>query len=71
MSLVEILPSIHSLPSEDKRELIQILTQELAEAEGIPALVPDQVYPVWSPYDSFEAAAKLEEFLRTAEPLAG
>jgi hypothetical protein len=71
MSLVEILPSVQSLPREDKLQLIHILTQELAEAEGPAELVPGQAYPVWSPFDAWEAAAKLEEFLRSEGRPAG
>src|SRR5580700_2965432 len=39
MSLIEILPDVQSLPRADKLRLIQILAQELAEAEAPSELV--------------------------------
>ena len=66
MSLVEILPDIQSLPRADKLKLIQFLAQELAEAEGAPALQGGQSYPVWSPDQAFAAASTLLQTLRNA-----
>ncbi len=64
MSLVEILPDIHSLSRADKLRLIQFLAQELAEAESPPSLVSSKEYPVWSPNEAFEAAETLLQTLR-------
>ncbi len=63
MSLVELLPDIQSLPRADKLRLIQFLAQDLAEADGPPALVPGQSYPVWSPDQAFAAAETLLQSL--------
>lgn len=65
MSLAEMLPGIQSLPRADKLKLIQFLAQELAEAEGSPALQAGQSYPVWSPDQAFAAAETLLQTLRT------
>jgi hypothetical protein len=59
MSLTELLPSVQALPRSDKFRLVQELIAELAEEEGLAA----GEYPVWSPYDSHEAAAKLLKLL--------
>jgi hypothetical protein len=64
MSLTEMLPDIQSLPRADKLKLIQFLAQELAEAEGPPALQEGQSYPVWSPDQAFAAAETLLQTLR-------
>ena len=64
MSLVEMLPDIQCLPRADNLRLIQFLAQELAEAEGPPALVSGQSYPVWSPDQAFAAAETLLQTLR-------
>lgn len=71
MSLVEILPTVHCLPRADKLRLIQFLAQELAEAEDPPVLVPGEEYPVWSPYDAFDAADTLLGVLRAEDGPAG
>ena len=64
MSLVEILPDIRSLPRADKLRLIQLLAQELAEAEASPLIEGGREYPVWSPDQAFEAAETLLQTLR-------
>jgi hypothetical protein len=64
MSLVEMLQDIQSLPRADKLKLIQVLAQELAEAEGPSALQAGQSYPVWSPDQAFAAAETLLQTLR-------
>jgi hypothetical protein len=65
MSLTEMLPNIQSLPRADKLKLIQFLAQELAEAEGPPALRAGESYPVWSPDQAFAAADTLLQTLHT------
>ncbi|MBK6534079.1 MAG: hypothetical protein IPF99_32260 [Deltaproteobacteria bacterium] len=65
MSLVELLPNIHSLPRADKLRLIQFLAQELAEAESSPLLETGREYAVWSPDRAFTAAETLLETLRS------
>ena len=57
MSLNELLPTVQELPRGDKLRLMQWLAAQLAKDEGVPLLSPDIEYPVWSPYDSHEAAA--------------
>lgn len=63
MSLSELLPSVQDLPRRDKLQLMQWLATQLATEEEVPLLSPDVEYPVWSPYDSHEAAATLAAFL--------
>ncbi len=71
MSLVEILPGVQALPRADKLRLIQLLAQELVESEEPMALLAGEEYPVWSPYDAFEAADTLLEVLRAEDGSAG
>jgi hypothetical protein len=63
MSLRELLPSVSALPHSEKLQLMQWLAEQVTREEGIPVILPDIEYPVWSPYDSFEAAATLSAFL--------
>ena len=64
MSLLELLPNIHALPRAEKIRLIQLLAQDLAEAEADPRLEAGRDYPVWSPDRAFAAADTLLETLR-------
>lgn len=66
MSLIELLPNIHALPRADKLRLIQMLAQDLADAEAAPVLEPGGAYDVWSPDGAFDAAEILLDTLRTA-----
>jgi hypothetical protein len=63
MSLSELLPAVRSLRREEKLRLLQFLAGEIAREEGLPAIQPGDEYPIWSPYDAFDAAATLERVL--------
>ena len=63
MSLAEILPKLHELDRMDKWRTVQFLLAELSQEEGIP-FTHGAAYPIWSPYDSYEAAATLTDVLR-------
>lgn len=63
MSLAELLPAVQSLSHQDKLRLLQFLADELAREEGLPELRPGAEYPIWSPYEAFEAARVLEQAL--------
>jgi putative addiction module component (TIGR02574 family) len=56
MSLVEVLPQVHSLSRVEKFQLIQLLAQDLADGENASGFQAGQSYPVWSPIDAYEAA---------------
>ncbi len=66
MPLAELLPAIQALPRAEKLRLTQLLIVELAHEEGVPLFEAGQTYPVWSPYDSYEAANGLMEALEQA-----
>jgi hypothetical protein len=63
MSISELLPLLQSLPRADKLRIVQFLATELVREEGADVLLPGGVYPVWSPYDAYGAAAALEKML--------
>ena len=56
MSLTELLPSVQSLPRSDKLRLIQYLATELAHEEVPPTFEDGAQFPIWSPYNAFDAA---------------
>ena len=62
MSLAELLPEVRSLSTPEKLRLIQILAKDLESADTL--VVPGAEYPIWSPHDSYEAAATMLDFLR-------
>jgi hypothetical protein len=45
---------------------MQVLISELAQEET-NLIKPDQSYPVWSPYDAFDAANTMLEVLQAAK----
>jgi hypothetical protein len=59
MTLDEMLPNLQTLPRADKLRLIQFLAADLAQEEVGPSLVEGARYPIWSPFNSHEAAAIL------------
>ena len=38
---------------------MQLLVFDLAREEGVALLQPDEDYPIWTPYNAFDAAATL------------
>ena len=62
MSVAELIPTLKKLSDDDKRQVIRFLVRELGDAPP-PMLKSGEAYPVWSPYDDFEAADVLKEML--------
>jgi hypothetical protein len=56
MNLSEMLPTLHALPRPEKWRLIQLMVADLAREEETPSIEAGRAYPIWSPYDAFEAA---------------
>ena len=56
MSFVEMLPSVRALSRIEKLQLIQLIADDLAQAEESTTLLAGQTYPLWSPDCAYEAA---------------
>jgi len=65
--VTELLSKVRSLPRADKLRLMQFLVFELAREEGITLLQPDQDYPIWTPYNAFDAAKTLLDALESEQ----
>jgi hypothetical protein len=59
MSFVEMLPIFRTLSRVEKLQLIQLLADDLAQAEESTPLMPGRAYPLWSPDRAYEAAGVL------------
>ncbi|ADI63573.1 hypothetical protein [Trichormus azollae] len=66
MVSAELLNSSYTLNRADKLYMMQVLISELAQEET-SLIKPDQSYPVWSPYNAFDAANSILEVLRAAQ----
>ena len=58
-TLTELLPTLRVLSRTDKLRVVQYLVSELVMDEEPELLTPGMTYPVWSPYESYEAADML------------
>lgn len=58
-----LLPALKALQHHEKLFVIQFLAAELSRQQH-EFLLSDVVYPVWSPYDSYEAAEVLLQALK-------
>jgi hypothetical protein len=63
MTLTELIPTIQNLNRSDKIQLLQIIANELAKEEEHLNLVSGEDYPIYSPYNAFEAADTLLKLL--------
>lgn len=66
MVSAELLTTLRGLNRSDKFYIMQVLISELAQQET-DLIKPDQSYPVWSPYDAFEAADTMLKVLQEAK----
>jgi len=67
MSNLELLAQLRQLSHDEKIEMMQFLTAELAKEEGLKSLDNDVVYRAWSPYYYGDAAQKLMSLLEQEE----
>jgi hypothetical protein len=67
MCLAELLPVLQELSHSDKVRVLQFLVLELAKEERAP-LMPELLYPIWSPYEAFDGAAVLLKVLERDKP---
>lgn len=59
----QLLPALRALEQHEKLYIIQFLAAELSRQQREFSL-PEGVYPVWSPYDSYEAAEVLLQAIK-------
>lgn len=59
MSFVELQSAIKPLPRLERFQLMQWMMAELAQEEAALMLQPGAAYPIWSPYDAYDAAETL------------
>jgi hypothetical protein len=62
MSLAELLPLVEGLSQSDRQQLMNFLAAQ--EGVELKQVFSTDVYPVWSPYDSFEAADLLAQMVK-------
>ncbi len=58
MSVTELLPALQDLSRAEKLRVVQFLVSELAQEEKA-SMKAGGNYPIWSPYESYEAAESL------------
>jgi len=62
MSLAEVLPNLKTLNRSEKLRVVKILIDEITQEEA-SFFESGAEYEIWSPYDSYDAAAKLRQML--------
>jgi hypothetical protein len=66
MISIELLNNLRTLSRGEKLHILQVLVSELAQEEA-QLLRPGGTYPIWSPYDEYEAAEALLPMLKASE----
>ncbi|MBM4049520.1 MAG: hypothetical protein FJ279_30865 [Planctomycetes bacterium] len=67
MSPEDLLTAVRALPRADKLRLVHLLVVELAREEKVKLAEEEGPYPVWTPYDAYDAAGALWQALRQDE----
>ena len=63
VQLAELMPTLENLPRHDKLEVVRYLMSDLTRREGVDLLQNGASYPVWTPFDAFDAAKSLQQML--------
>lgn len=63
----DLLPTLRNLSRADKVRAIKLLVDELAREEEVPSVATGASFPIWTPFDAFDAAEKLLEELKKEE----
>jgi hypothetical protein len=63
MSLAELIPLVNNLSQLDKLSLFKLLAAQVPDAE-LQVIFSASEYPVYSPYDSTEAANILMQMIQ-------
>ncbi|MCG6136910.1 MAG: hypothetical protein MET45_20115 [Nostoc sp. LLA-1] len=66
MVSTQLLNTLQGLSRAEKLYVVQVLISELAQQEA-DLIKSEQSYPVWSPYNAFEAANTMLEVLQTTQ----
>ena len=69
MALAEVLPAAQALDDRDKIELIRILMGEVAHRRIEGCVTAGVEFPIWSAYESYGAAAILQDELGKDRPI--
>ena len=62
----DLLNTLQNLDRADRLYILQVLISGLAQQEA-DLIKPGQSYPIWSPYDAFEAGNTMLEVLQAAK----
>ena len=62
MEIAQLIPELQKLKRAEKLYIMQILVSELAQEEN-ELIQPGVAYPIWSPFDAFDAADKMLQAL--------
>ena len=62
MEIGQLIPELRKLKRAEKLYIIQILVSELAQEES-ELIQPGLAYPIWSPFEAFDAADKMLQAL--------
>lgn len=63
MEMVQLMPELQRLKRAEKLYIMQFLLSELAQEED-ELIQPGITYPIWSPFNAFDAADKMLAALR-------
>lgn len=63
MSLAELIPLVSNLSQLEKLSLFKLLAAQIPDAE-LQIIFSASEYPIWSPYDSTEAANILMQMIQ-------
>ena len=63
MSFAELVPTLTSLPRDQKLQVLRLLAFDLTQEAGVDVFQDGASYPIWTPFDAHDAAQSLQRLL--------
>jgi hypothetical protein len=63
MSLAELMPTLKSLPRDEKIQVLRLLAFDLTQDAGVNVFQSGASYPIWTPFSAYDAAQSLQRLL--------
>ncbi len=63
MSITELMPMLKSLPRDEKLQVFRLMASDLTQDAGVDILQSGASYPIWTPFNAYDAAQSLQRLL--------
>ena len=63
MSIAELMPTLKSLPRDEKLQVLRLMASDLTQEAGVDIFQSNASYPIWTPFSAYDACESLQRLL--------